>query len=456
MRKKSNIGSYIFGTVFIVIIGALLYLFNSSSFEQNKPQVSIQKDIYWNLRDSLNFTITDDTGIKYYKITYMDGENEKVLDTKVLETPQTSIDLKIEPPKLGMFYKGENVKLKIEATDISKWNFFNGNSMETVVDIIVDSTRPVANVIANTYAIVRGGSGVVIVEVRDENLEDMYLTFNDIVRFELTPFYKEGYYISLLAWPMEIESFEQVSLIATDKANNTTKTKVPLYIRNYNYKTDDLEITDNFIENVSTIVLENARKPIDEEPIKRFLRSNMELRAENINTIKKVTLNSMDVRRIDKFEINPFVRLRNSKTLAGYGDKRNYFYKGQQIDTQWHLGIDWASVRNAPIHTSNSGRVIYKGYLGIYGNTLIVDHGLGLGSLYAHFSSATVDEGDMVQANAHIANTGATGAVFGDHLHFGVLVQGNEVNPLEWMDRSWIKTRITDIIDSAKKAIDTK
>lgn len=94
--------------------------------------------------------------------------------------------------------------------------------------------------------------------------------------------------------------------------------------------------------------------------------------------------------------------------------------------------------------------------MGIYGNTLIIEHGLGLATLYAHTSNFNVDLGAYVKANSLIANTGTTGAVFGDHLHFGVLVQGIEVNPLEWMDRSWIKTRITDIINNAKKAIDSK
>ncbi len=113
-------------------------------------------------------------------------------------------------------------------------------------------------------------------------------------------------------------------------------------------------------------------------------------------------------------------------------------------------------MKQAPIHTTNAGKVIFQDYLGIYGNTLILEHGLGLATLYAHTSSYNVNLGDKVQANTQIANTGATGAVFGDHLHFGVLVQGIEVNPLEWMDGNWIRTRITDIMQTSKKVIDTK
>lgn len=61
--------------------------------------------------------------------------------------------------------------------------------------------------------------------------------------------------------------------------------------------------------------------------------------------------------------------------------------------------------------------------------------------------------GDEIRKNQLIANTGATGYAMGDHLHFGILVQGVEVRPQEWMDQQWIKLNIIDIIKSAKKII---
>ena len=110
-------------------------------------------------------------------------------------------------------------------------------------------------------------------------------------------------------------------------------------------------------------------------------------------------------------------------------------------------------LKKASIKTSNSGEVVFKDYLGLYGNSIVIDHGMGLFSLYAHTSTQKVEIGDMVNAKQVIANTGSTGAVFGDHLHFGILVQGVEVNPLEWMDKNWIKVRITNVINNANKQI---
>ena len=155
----------------------------------------------------------------------------------------------------------------------------------------------------------------------------------------------------------------------------------------------------------------------------------------------------------DMIDIKPFKRLRGSKTVAGYGERRHYYLNNEKINEAWHLGIDWASVKKAPVRVSNNGEIVYRDYLGLYGNTVIVNHGLGLYSLYAHTSSQSVNLGDQVTAGQKIANTGATGAVFGDHLHFGILVQGVEVNPIEWLDGNWIKTRITDILKSGEAQI---
>ncbi len=76
-----------------------------------------------------------------------------------------------------------------------------------------------------------------------------------------------------------------------------------------------------------------------------------------------------------------------------------------------------------------------------------------MASLYAHTSAINVELNDKVVAGQQIANTGATGAVFGDHLHFGMLVQGIEVNPNEWLDFTWVKTNVTKTIDDAIKII---
>lgn len=98
--------------------------------------------------------------------------------------------------------------------------------------------------------------------------------------------------------------------------------------------------------------------------------------------------------------------------------------------------------------------LVYADYNGIYGHMPIISHGLGLYTLYGHCSSVKVSVGDRVQKSQAIANTGKSGYAMGDHLHFGVLVQGVEVRPAEWMDKQWMKLNIEDVINTAKNVID--
>jgi len=454
-NKKSTLGVLV-SLIFIILLGSIGYLYLSPVFEQNKPIIESEKNIYWNLKSKVQITLKDDTGIKYYKITFKDGKNNIILEQKVMKESPKEIILEINPPKLDMFYKGTNTVLEIEAIDNSKWNFLEGNRIVETINVQIDTKKPIANVLRNSRYIQRGGSAVVIVKVKDDNLKKASIIFNDTMEFHLTPYYKEDYYVALIAWPMDIDSFRRVNLVATDKANNITITKVPLYIQKKNYKNDKIKLSEKFINNVSANVLEQSFEPIPNSVSEIFIYSNTVLRDKNIHTMEQTILNNRSDDRIDNFEIKAFKRLRGSKTVAGYGERRHYYLDGKKINDAWHLGIDWASVKKATVRISNPGRVIFKSYLGLYGNSIIVDHGMGLATLYAHTSSQHVEVGDEVQKNQKIAHTGSSGAVFGDHLHFGVLVQGIEVNPIEWMDRNWIKVRITDILNKAKQDIDGK
>ena len=90
----------------------------------------------------------------------------------------------------------------------------------------------------------------------------------------------------------------------------------------------------------------------------------------------------------------------------------------------------------------NAGVVLYAADLGIYGNCVIVDHGLGVQSLYAHLSSIEVKEGDRVEKGRVLGRSGMTGLAGGDHLHFTMLVNGQAVNPVEWWDPKWMQDRV--------------
>jgi len=129
--------------------------------------------------------------------------------------------------------------------------------------------------------------------------------------------------------------------------------------------------------------------------------------------------------------------------MASFAQERTYLFEGMAVSKSTHLGVDLASTERAPIESANNGVVVYTGYLGIYGNTVIVDHGLGLSSLYAHLSDITVKIGQNVARGETLGNSGSTGLAGGDHLHFSILVGGEFVNPTEWWDAHWIRDNVT-------------
>ena len=457
-RKKSNkVKNLLIYIVVLLIIAVTAFVFFSPTFEKNAPKVVYTGDKFWNFKKPLKLKFTDDNGIKSYKVAYLDGDKLVKLETKILNNDAKNIVVEIIPPKFNRLNTPpKQIVLKTQVVDNSKWNFFNGNitSKDFVIDI--DRKKPIANVVSNSYLIRQGGSATVVVEVKDENLKDFYISFNDEERFELIPFYKKNFYMAIIAWPVTIEEFKRVNLIAIDKAGNKTTTKVPYYIKELKVKVDNIKISKSFVEKVSKNVLSKSGFDIPEGTAEAFVATNKDLRAQNVKLLKDVSRQNLDFSQVSKFDLDAFKQLRGSKTFSRYAERRHYYYKGEKIDEAWHLGMDWASIRNAKIYVTNPGKVIFKDYLGIYGHTAIIDHGFGLATLYAHTSKLNIELNDFVNAKQYIANTGSTGAVFGDHLHFGVLVQGLEVNPLEWMDKKWIDINVKKILNQAKKVIDTK
>ena len=98
-----------------------------------------------------------------------------------------------------------------------------------------------------------------------------------------------------------------------------------------------------------------------------------------------------------------------------------------------HEGIDIAVPSGTPVHAAAAGTVVYAGWLGGYGNIVVVDHGNGLSTAYGHNSSLSVAQGASVGAGSVIALSGNTGHSTGPHVHFEVRVNGAAVDPTRYL-----------------------
>jgi murein DD-endopeptidase MepM/ murein hydrolase activator NlpD len=110
----------------------------------------------------------------------------------------------------------------------------------------------------------------------------------------------------------------------------------------------------------------------------------------------------------------------------------NYGYRVHPIrgTTRLHTGMDFGVGYGVPILAADNGVVIHSGWYGGYGNTVIVDHGGGFTTLYAHASSLSVRAGQTVKQGQTVSRVGSTGMSTGPHLHFEVRYNGNPINPL--------------------------
>ena len=448
-RSKSPVGKILFG---LIIIGAV-FIYTSPMFERDIPEVEIDNNGHWNLKKSINVAITDESGVKAYKIILKTSNEELLLEHEQLITPQKALNIEVKSPREALRLRDKEMTLSIEVKDASKWNLLNGNSVIKEYKLNIDKKRPQSNIIANSYKITKGGSALVVFQVLDDNLKDIYIESNNNKKFKPQPFYKDGYYISLLAWPINNSSFK-ATVVSTDYAGNIAKNHIPFYLKQKNYRVSNIKLSDRFLKGKIAELADEFEDTYGiEDSIEQFKIINEDVRAKNEKLIHELaSIVSDDT--IENFKINKMYPLKNAQMVASFGDHRKYSYKGKEISESYHLGLDLASNAMASIKPQNAGEVVYSDYNGLYGHMPMIDHGLGLYTIYGHCSSIKVNQGEPISEKRDIANTGKSGYAMGDHLHFGVLVQGIEVRPAEWMDTQWIKLNISDVIKNAKKIID--
>jgi len=232
---------------------------------------------------------------------------------------------------------------------------------------------------------------------------------------------------------------------ARDEAGNEAKTTFVDNVFPKPFKKSRIELDDKFIDRVVPDIIEHSPElkmtaPAQGSPemLAAFVKVNGELRKINANQIAAFAAKTSPTRLWN----GPFVQLGNSQVEASFADHRTYIYKGKEVDQQTHLGFDLAVTSRVPVVAANAGTVMNANWLGIYGNCVILDHGMGVQSLYGHLSSFDVKTGDTVTRGQTIGRSGMTGLAGGDHLHFTMLVGGRMVNPVEWWDAHWIADRV--------------
>lgn len=360
------------------------------------------------------------------------------------ETRSDVVRLMIDPAALRLS-DGKAV-LRITLWDYSWRNWWHGNTTDVRHEVVIDTRPPAIEILTPQNYVNQGGTGLAIYR-----LSEPCPTSGVRVGDNLFPGYS-GYYgdnaihIAFFALGYKQPAATEIMLEAKDQAGNGTRTKLPCHFRKKVFKKDTLTVNDNFIRQILPEfqpLLPAGLKPALKD---QFLYINRDLRQANYGTIVEATRKT-EATMLWK---GVFLRLPNSAPRAGFADHRTYYYEGKQIDQQDHLGVDLASLAHAPVPAANSGVVVYTGFIGIYGQTVILDHGFGLFSMYSHMSQIVVKPGDRVAKEDLLGNTGSTGLAGGDHLHFSILVHNTFADPVEWWDDHWINDNIMLKLDSVQ------
>jgi len=248
-----------------------------------------------------------------------------------------------------------------------------------------------------------------------------------------------GTSFALFAVPYDLSDPSAVKLVASDDAGNEAELAILDRFFPQPPRADTIRLDEPFLSRVVPEIL--SRSPeLDGrgDLLSDFLAVNGELRKKNHERLVELARRSSP-----RFLWNrPFLPMAGSQVMAHFADRRTYVYRGRVVDRQDHLGLDLARTAASPVPAANDGRVLFAGYLGIYGNTVVVDHGYGLLSLYGHLSAIEVKEGDSVRRGSPLGRTGSTGLAGGDHLHFAILLGGLPVSPIEWWDPHWLRDRL--------------
>src|SRR5687768_7732817 len=425
--------------LFIVIIGlfaATWYLW--PRFEREAPQIRLAPDTDVLGTAPLEILVSDKgAGLKAVTATLSSGGTDHPIAAEQFAQPVPEQKIAVLATRLKGLKEGPAV-LRVSARDRSWWGWFGGNETVIQKNLAIDVTPPTLELVADDRYVSFGGAGIIVYKPAADTA-----TSGIKIGKHFFPGYpgqiksQPDHHLVIFAHPYDTPAEARAVLVATDKAGNTREMPLVYELRNVNYRKSTLKVTDAFIESkVRPLVTDVSARQASPKDV--FIRVNRDLRKENDDKIAAVTKKGTP----KMLWQGAFSQLSNSKVEANFADARDYRYNDEIISNAYHLGFDLSVTRQYPVEAANSGTVAYTGDLGIYGNTVILDHGLGLYTLYSHLSSIAVKEGESVQQRHILGKTGETGLAAGDHLHYGVYLNGVPVLPVEWWDQKWINDNI--------------
>ncbi|MGD9055663.1 MAG: M23 family metallopeptidase [Desulfobacterales bacterium] len=436
-----------------IIILVPVFWFLLIRFEGQTPQVGFElASPYVGKSQKFSISLADpQSGLRKVWIAMVkDGQELVLVDTDFPsagflsggKTKTQTLEIPFEPSAYQLS-DGEAI-LRLAVWDYSWRSWWKGNRVYLEKNLIIDTQPPEIEVISTVHNLTQGGSGLVIFRTSQDTHRSGVQVGDNFFPAHAGYYQDAGIQMAYIGLGYQQGPETRIYVRAYDQAGNNAEAGINNYIRKKVFKNDNIRISDRFLNRKMPEFKAVGAVPPTGSLIEKFIKINRDLRQANYQQLTELVQTSAAV----KYWQGAFKRMTGSANQAGFADHRVYEYAGDIIDRQVHLGIDLASVQHAPVPAANSGVVQFSGDLGIYGKTVLIDHGFGLFSMYAHLSASDVTKGQQVAKGEIIGRTGSTGLAGGDHLHFSMLVHNTFVNPIEWWDGSWIRNNITAKIEA--------
>ncbi|MEE9279591.1 MAG: M23 family metallopeptidase [Myxococcota bacterium] len=426
--------------VWVVLIGLAggLTGYLLTRFEADAPEINTRTSTQWigeEYRHEVGISDTG-TGVERVRIWLESNGVEHELHAETypgslftgarMKLPRRLVAV-VEPLRMGL--SEGRATLHIEVRDYS----WAGNVSHESVPLVIDTRPPRLQLATGLVYVRRGGTELVVYTVDEETERDGVVIddrFYPGFPHPADPQKSVAFY----AVPPDMPPDSLPLLLAADRAGNESSVPVRIEVIERNFPEDVITLDEEFMR----VKAKEISGTQSSDVLADYLAINRDTRAENTETIRKICAESSE----DRLWSGSFLQLPNSSVGARFAERRTYRFGDQEVDRQVHLGYDLASTSRAPVPAANDGVVVFADELGIYGNCVILDHGLGLFSMYGHLSDFSVEPGAVVSRGDEIGHTGTTGLAGGDHLHYAMLVNGVFVDPLEWFDERWIQEHV--------------
>jgi murein DD-endopeptidase MepM/ murein hydrolase activator NlpD len=448
--KRNNTKFYLLVFLCVIIIVPIVWVL-IDRMEGEIPQLEFAL-LSPSIGNSLNLpvTLTDKkSGLRRFWVALVKDGKEFPIVSKDFDSAgfftgglvnSKTITVRFNPKKFGVS-DGKAV-LRMAVWDYSWRKWGKGNQAYVEQAVLIDTQPAQIEVLSKAHNINQGGSGLAIYKLSEPCAKNGVMVGGRFFPGHYGYFEDTNVYLAFFALTHKQGPGTKLAIKAVDKAGNESFSGFVNHINARRFRKDTITIPDSFLERKMPEFVKEIPNGDKLSPLEIFLLVNEDLRKSNSEMIFNVTSSS----EAKIYWEGKFLRLPNAASRAQFADHRSYVYQNKVIDQAYHMGIDLASISHSPIPAANSGKIIFVGNIGIYGNIVIIDHGFGLLSLYGHMSSIGVKKGQLVAKGDIIGKTGSSGLAGGDHLHFGMLVHNTYVNPIEWWDETWIKNNITDKI----------